>query len=176
MQAVGRMLALLGAAGMVIWGLLSAVAAAPAQTAQTPPVCRAATIVAGLIDRGKLSRQDVRLGREVTAVRCRDLTGDGERDALFAVASGGTAGNTNFGVLTGGSVGAPRRLALYRSGYKVSIAATAGDPEVLQPIYRRSDANCCPSSFEIRRYGWTGERFTLRSRHRTRTAPKRFRG
>jgi hypothetical protein len=140
-----------------------------------PAVCRTATIAAGLVDRGKLTMQDIELGRAVTTVRCRDLTGDGQRDALFAIASGGTAGNTNFGIIIGRAGGAPGRLALYRDGYKVGVAVTAGEPEVLQPIYRRNDANCCPSSFEIRRYRWTGERFTRRSRHRTTTAPKRFR-
>lgn len=163
---------------LVLTALLCAgAAAAPAGAAdQTAPVCRAATIIDRLVDRGKLTRQDVELGRGVTSIRCRDLTGDGERDALFAIASGGTAGNTNFGILLGRAGGAPGRLALYRSGYKIGVAATAGKPEVLQPIYRRDDPNCCPSSFEIRRYRWTGERFTLHSRHRTMTAPKRFRG
>lgn len=142
---------------------------------KTPAVCSPTTIETGLVDRGKLTTQDVDLGREVTTVRCRDMTGDGQRDALFAVASGGTAGNTNFGVLIGRTGGAPGRLALYREGYKVGIAVTAGQPEVLQPIYRRDDPNCCPSSFEIRRYRWAGERFTLRARHKTKTAPKRFR-
>ncbi|MEA2231453.1 MAG: hypothetical protein QOD83_1269 [Solirubrobacteraceae bacterium] len=163
----GVLLGLLGMSGAA-WTVPAA--------AQTPPVCRPATIIAGLVDRGKLGKQDVELGREVTTVRCSDLTGDGVRDALFAIASGGTAGNTNFGILIGRAGGAPGRLALYRDGYKIGVAATAGQPEVLQPIYRRNDPNCCPSSFEIRRYRWTGERFALRSRHRTRTAPKRFRG
>jgi hypothetical protein len=169
---------LIGARCVMLVGLLwaGAAAAAAGAQAQTAPVCRTTTIIDRLVDRGKLTRQDVELGRGVTTVRCRDLTGDGERDALFAIASGGTAGNTNFGILLGRAGGAPGRLALYRDGYKVAIAATAGMPEVLQPIYRRDDPNCCPSSFEIRRYRWTGERFTVRSRHRTRTAPKRFRG
>ena len=178
MNAVGRVLLLAGAAGMVSGSALRADIAAgtPVGAAHTPLVCRAAAIVTGLVDRGKLSKQDIELGRGVTAVRCRDLTGDGERDALFTVASGGTAGNTNFGILIGRADGAPGRLALYRDGYKVSVATTAGQAEVLQPIYRRNDPNCCPSSFEIRRYRWTGELFTVRSRHKTKTAPKRFRG
>jgi len=176
-RRLSRTRALVGARILMLVGLLSAglTAATPAAPARTVPVCRAATILDRLVDRGKLTRQEIELGRGVTSVRCRDLTGDGERDALFAVASGGSAGNTNFGVLLGRAGGTPGRLALYRNGYKVAVATTAGQPEVLQPIYRRDDPNCCPSSFEIRRYRWTGERFTLRSRHRTKSAPKRFR-
>ena len=176
-RRLSRARALVGAQILMLVGLLSAgvTAATPAAPARTAPVCRAATILDRLVDGGKLRRREIELGRGVTSVRCRDLTRDGERDALFAIASGGTAGNTNFGILLGRAGGAPGRLALYRNGYKVTIAATAGQPEVLQPIYRREDPNCCPSSFEIRRYRWTGTRFTLRSRYRTKSAPKRFR-
>lgn len=154
---------------------LAALVAAAAPAAQAPPVCERATIVGGLIQRGRLTAQEVELGREPSVVRCRDLSRDGARDALFAIASGGTAGNTNWGILLGRRDGGPERLALYREGYKIALAVTAGDPEVLQPVYRRDDPNCCPSSFEVRRYHWTGERFRLRSRQRTKTAPKRFR-
>ena len=163
--------------------LAVAAASVAASTAATPPaaaaaaapaVCVAKTLMDELVARGKVTAAGHGFG--VSIVRCADLDGNGERDALFAIASGGTAGNIHWGIMLGGTGGAPGRLALFRDGYKVGVAVRGGAPEVLQPIYRRNDANCCPSSFEIRRYRWTGDHFTLRSRHRTKTAPKRFFG
>ena len=83
----------------------------------------------------------MQFGRAVALVRCGDITNDGA-DALFTVFSGGTAGDTNFGVLRGGS----RALVLYRQGYKIGIARrNRRSFAVIQPHYRKNDANCCPS-------------------------------
>src|SRR4051812_1654955 len=83
---------------------LAAVAfTAPTALATSPPpnVCAQATIEQTLIRVGKLTQDDVDANAGVDQIRCGDVTGDGASDALFSVASGGTAGATRFGVLTG---------------------------------------------------------------------------
>ncbi len=152
-------------------GLASPTPAAAAK----PPVCSASVIQQGLIDRGKLTAEGVGFGEAVDLVRCGDVTGDGASDALFTVASGGTAGDTRFGVLRGRSDGSPGALVLYRQGYKVGVARRNRRAfEVLQPHYRSGDANCCPSSFRMRRYTWTGRHFRAGGAKRLKTPPPRF--
>jgi hypothetical protein len=47
--------------------------------------------------------------------------------------------------------------------FTVASGATAGD------------ANCCPSSFRVQRYRWTGKRFkTVGRAQRLKRAPRRF--
>lgn len=147
---------------------------APAAVAE-PRVCTADVIQQALIDAGRLTEQDVENGEVVDLVRCGDVTDDGVSDALFTVASGGTAGDTRFGVLGGRSDGSPAALVLYRQGYKVGVARRTGRAfEVLQPHYDSGDPNCCPSSFRMRRYTWTGSRFKAGKARKLKTAPKRF--
>jgi hypothetical protein len=154
------------ALALAILALLPATAAA----AQAP-VCDRATIEQALIDAGKVTQEDFELGRAVALVRCGDVTNDGAADAVFTVYSGGTAGDINFGVLRGGS----RALVLYRQGYKIGIARrNSRSFAVIQPHYRRNDANCCPSSFRIRRYTWSGKRFEAGKARKRKTAPRRF--
>jgi hypothetical protein len=145
-----------------------AVAAASAGAAK-PSLCRPANVQRTLIAAGKLTAQDVKFGEVVDLVRCGDVTADGRTDAVFTVASGGTAGDTRFGVLSRG------RLVLYRQGYKVGIARVSRRAfDVIQPHYGRNDPNCCPSSFRIRRYTWTGSRFKVGHARKVETAPRRF--
>ena len=154
---------------------LAALAAAPATAAAAPQVCDAAVIQQSLIDVGKLTAEDVGFGMVVDLVRCGDITNDGDADALFTVASGGTAGDTHFGVLRGAADGSPQALILYRQGYKIGIARrNRRSFAVLQPHYAKNDANCCPSSFRLRRYTWTGSRFKAGKAHKRKTAPRRF--
>jgi hypothetical protein len=148
----------------------------PATAAARPPVCSAGVIQQRLIDRGTLTQEDVAGGEVVDLVRCGDITADGHADALFTVASGGTAGDTRFGVVRGRPDGSAGPLVLYRQGYNIGIARRRRRAfEVLQPHYAAGDANCCPSSFRLRRYRWTGSRFKAVGRaRRLEHAPRRF--
>jgi hypothetical protein len=146
-------------------------AAVPATaSAAKPPVCTRSVIQQALIDAGKLTPEDVTNGEVVDLVRCGDVTADGRTDAVFTLASGGTAGDTRFGVLKG-----DKKLVLYRTGYKVGISRHSRRAfDVLQPHYGANDPNCCPSSFRMRRYTWTGTRFKAGNAKKLESAPARF--
>jgi hypothetical protein len=154
---------------------LGGLALLPPTAAAKPRVCTADAIQQELIDAGKLTEEDVENGETVDLIRCGDITDDGHADALFTVASGGTAGDTRFGVLRGRRDGSPRALVLYRQGYKLGVARRNRRAfEVIQPHYRSADPNCCPSSFRLRRYTWTGNRFKAGRATTRKTAPARF--
>jgi hypothetical protein len=143
---------------------------APAALAK-PAVCGAGTIQQALIGAGRMTQDDFGNGSGVDLVRCGDVTNDGHADAVFTLASGGTAGDTHFGVLDG-STG---KLRLFKPGYKTGVARvnrTAFD--VIQPHYGKNDPNCCPSSFRVQRYTWTGSRFSVGHAKKLKTAPRRF--
>src|SRR4051794_2048804 len=120
--------------------------AAPSHAAR-PITCKKSTI------KGVLAAEGRSAGQDISRIVCTDVTGDGTKDALFTVYSGGTAGDIAFGVITGpGGV-----LELYKRGYKVGVDPTSHTSfDVQQPIYRRSDPNCCPSKFAITSYTWNG--------------------
>src|SRR3954447_1453645 len=140
--------------------LLALLLVPSAARAAEPSLCTAAALEQALIDAGKLTQADVDGGEAVDLIRCGDLTSDGDADALFTLASGGTAGDTRFGVFQGRADGTARRLLLFRQGYKVGISRrTKRAFEVIQPHYKLDEPNCCPSSFRIRRYTWTGHHF-----------------
>jgi hypothetical protein len=146
-------------------------ALAPAAQAQPPSLCSASVIEQTLVGAGRSSADE---GADVNLIRCGDLTNDGAPDVLFTIASGGTAGDTHFGVIQGGADGAGE-VALYRSGYKLGVARRNGTSfDVLQPHYRANDPNCCPSSFRQTRYTWTGTRFKRGATKKLKTAPARF--
>ena len=84
---------------------LAGLALLPSAAAAKPRVCQAAAVQQALIDAGKLTAEDVGFGMVVDVVRCGDITADGDADGLFTVASGGTAGDTRFGVFRGDSDG-----------------------------------------------------------------------
>ena len=154
---------------------LTALALLPASAAAKPAVCNPTVIQDPLIAAGKLKQKDIGFGAGVDVVRCRDVTNDDMIDAVFTVASGGTAGDTHFGVLLGREDGSNGRLALYRPGYAVGISVlTRHSFETIQPHYRSHDANCCPSSFRIRRFTWTGDHFKRGKARKVKHAPRRF--
>ena len=147
----------------------------PATASAKPAVCHRSTIQQELLDSGRLTEEGIGFGEVVTLVRCGDVTDDGHADALFAVASGGTAGNTRFGVVEGLEDGSPGALVLYRRGYKVGLARrNRRSFEVLQPHYGANDPNCCPSSFRMRRYTWFGNGFSAGKAKKLDRAPRRF--
>ena len=147
----------------------------PATASAKPTICQRATVQQELVDIGRLTAEDVALGEVVTLVRCGDVTDDGRTDALFAVSSGGTAGNTRFGVFEGSEDGSPGALVLYRRGYKLGLARRDHKSfEVLQSHYGANDPNCCPSSFRMRRYTWFGNGFSRGKAVKLDRAPRRF--
>jgi len=101
-------------------------------------------------------------------VLCFDFTRDGRVDLAVTIASGGTAGDIGFVVFRATAAG--WRVALTGAGYKLGLARLGHDLVETQPIYRKNDANCCPSGgFDHLRYHWNGARFVrVRSWH-TRT-------
>jgi hypothetical protein len=140
-----------------------------------PALCSADTIQQTLINAGKLTQEDVDNGIVVDLVRCGDVTADHTSDAIFTLASGGTAGDTRFGVLKGAADGSSGSLVLYRSGYKIGIARHSSRSfDVLQPHYGENDPNCCPSSFRMRRYTWSGSHFKGGKSKKLKNAPRRF--
>jgi hypothetical protein len=156
---------------------LAGLALLPATAAAKPPVCDPAVLQQALIDAGKLTAEDVGFGEVVDLVRCGDVTNDGATDAVFTLASGGTAGDTRFGVWRGGADGSPAELVLYRRAYSVGIVRrNRRSFATIQPHYASGDANCCPSSFRVRRFTWTGTHFARGKARKleTRTPPRRF--
>ena len=154
---------------------LAALALLPATAVAKPQVCNPDVIQQALIDAGKLTQEDVDLGMVVAQVRCGDVTADDAIDAVFTIASGGTAGATHFGVLQGREDGSNGALLLYRQGYKIGVARHSRRAfDVLQPHYRKNDANCCPSSFRVRRFTWTGDHFKRAKARKLKHAPRRF--
>ena len=148
---------------------------APASASAKPAVCQRATIEDTLVTGGELTAERIAGGQRVNLVRCGDVTDDGNADALFAVASGGTAGNTRFGVIEGREDGSAGGLVLYKRGYKVGLARRDRRSfEVLQPHYAAADPNCCPSSFRLTRYRWFGNGFSAGKAKKLEDAPRRF--
>ncbi len=82
---------------------------------------------------------------------CFDFTGDGRRDVAFAILSGGTAGATHWAVFRGVRTSSSRLSRRYRkvaerfSGSKTRLVRSGRLLGVDNPIYKRDDANCCPT-------------------------------
>jgi hypothetical protein len=104
---------------------------------------------------------------------CSDFTGDGLTDLAVTVASGGTAGDIGWVVLVQVPSRGPLpawRVALVRGGYKLGLSRIGHDLADSQPVYRRSDPNCCPTGgFDHRRWHWNGRRFAVVRSWHTRT-------
>ena len=104
----------------------AAAAAAPAAGA-APAVCPADVVDQTLIAAGKLTQQEIdEFWVKVDLLRCGDVTNDGASDALFTLASGGTAGDTVFGVVRGNPDGTAGGLVLYSRPTRSAWRATAG--------------------------------------------------
>src|SRR5215216_4631528 len=84
--------------------------------------CSAEVVQQTLVSAGKLTQEQIDNGVVVDLVRCGDVTGDGASDAVYTLASGGTAGDTRFGVLAGNPDGTLGKRIYFRSGYKIGIA------------------------------------------------------
>ena len=73
---------------------------------------------------GKLSQDDIDNGVVVSLVRCGDVTGDGVTDAVYTLTSGGTAGDTQFGVLQGNANSTLGKRILARRATRSGSRAT----------------------------------------------------
>ena len=93
-------------------------------------------------------------------VICFDFTRDGRLDLAVTIASGGTAGDVGFVVFRGTAAG--WRVALTRGGYKLGLFRVGGNVVSSQPVYGKTDPNCCPTGgFDHMRYHWNGSTFTV---------------
>jgi hypothetical protein len=133
------------------------------------------TVQDHLLASGLLTQEDVDNGVVVSLVRCGDVTGDGGADAVYTLNGGGTAGATRFGVLRGNADGTLGKRILNKQGYKIGIARhNSKSFDVMQPHYRATDPNCCPSSFRQTRYTWNGKTFKAGKAKKLKKAPARF--
>ena len=155
--------------------LVLAPLALPGGAAAKPPLCAHDAVQQRLVDLGKLTPEGIELGGDVDLIRCGDVTKDGDTDAVFTIASGGTAGDIRFGVLRGSADGSAPELVLYKQGYKVGVARrNRRSFEIIQPHYKAGEPNCCPSSFRKRRYTWRGDHFKAGKAKKLKHAPAKF--
>jgi hypothetical protein len=153
--------------------VLAMIGATPASAAAGIPCNRER--VAGIVrDQNRNLADAERNMGGISSLRCFDFTGDGTRDVLFSVFGGGTAGNGAWGLVV--ADGGTHKLTNYGGGGSdLGIDRRGSRPQVINPIYRRGDPNCCPTGgFRIRTYKWNGRRLRLESTRRTGSAPKRF--
>ncbi|MGE4428322.1 MAG: hypothetical protein AB7G37_17850 [Solirubrobacteraceae bacterium] len=150
--------------------VLAVAVSVPAADAASPSACRSGTIASLAADR----EADVTAALEYGSVvrTCRDLNGDGRRDALFIITGGGTGGAFWGGIVQGTS-GNRARLGAWVGGQsKMSYGFYKGRPALAWPVYRRADAGCCPTGgWKVRRFIRSGKGFrplkTLRKRSNT---------
>jgi hypothetical protein len=96
----------------------------------------------------------------VGGVICLDFTRDGKTDMVAAIDSGGTAGAIAWIAFRATPSGWQRVLA--RSGYKLGLVRAGSDLISTQPIYRKNDANCCPTGgFDHDRWHWDGSKLVV---------------
>jgi len=91
-------------------------------------------------------------------------------DGVLAVsiASGGTAGDTAW--LAFVRAGSGWRVVKAAGGYKLGIFRMGRQLEVVQPVYRRRDPNCCPTGgFDRVLYRFDGRSLAVTRRWHTRT-------
>lgn len=105
----------------------------------------------------------------IGSLSCRDVTGDRAADLLLTFSSGGTAGDVAWAVFRRAS--GAWKLALTRlEVYKLALRVIGGDPVETIPVYRVSDANCCPTGgYDHTRWHWDGKRFVPIRNWHTRT-------
>jgi hypothetical protein len=137
-----------------------AAAALPAAAAAAPTCSDAAARSAIRFAKPKLApfgRPQVFQPKSAGAVLCFDGTGDGRTDMAVSLVSGGTAGDIGWVFFAAKETG--WRLAGSGAGYKLWIVRAGSQLEVRQPVYRKADANCCPTGgFDHTLYRWNGRR------------------
>lgn len=131
--------------------------------ALAPPPCTAASARRAILASPALValRPTLQTDGGVDKLICADLTGDGVRDLAATIFSGGTAGDTAWVVFR--ADGSRWRLA-YRQlhAYKVGLFRSGRDMIESQPIYKKNDANCCPTGGVFhRRFHWVAGRLKI---------------
>ena len=87
------------------------------------------------------------------------LVCDGATMAV-ALASGGTAGDVGYVLFRRTASG--WRVERTGPGYQLGVFALGADVQVVQPVYRKNDPNCCPTGgFDHVRWHWNGTRFVV---------------
>jgi hypothetical protein len=156
---------------LVLAVVAAAVTTAPAEGSHT--VCGPATARAAITathPRVKMLGETAQRidPNSVDKVICFDFTRDGRTDVAVSIASGGTAGDVGFVVLRRTPAG--WAVALEGGGYKLGLTRAGHDVVETQPVYRKNDANCCPTGgFDHRRFHWNGTRFVLARSWHTKT-------
>lgn len=103
-------------------------------------------------------------------VLCHDFTRDGRKEMAITFASGGTAGDIAWVVFRRAGVGWKLALARLRVDH-LYLSVRGGDLIETQPVYRKTDANCCPTGgFNHVRWHWNGNRFVVARRWHTQKA------
>lgn len=133
----------------------AAVAAGPAVSASSP-ACAEATLTEIAIAKDPENVSFALENHGAILRTCRDLDGDGRKDALFTVESGGSGGAFLGGIVSDGGDG-PRLRAWVSGHSRTSFGFRKGRPAFAWPVYRKGDANCCASG------GWRVRRFVADS-------------
>jgi len=97
--------------------------------------------------------------RDLDGTICIPLPG-GRKAMVVTVGSGGTAGDIDWAIYV--SSGTGWKLALTRGGYKLGLVRKGSDIVETDPVYKKNDANCCPSGgFVHTRWHWNGAKFVV---------------
>ncbi|WP_026911017.1 hypothetical protein [Patulibacter minatonensis] len=147
-------LASVAAASSAAVSVLPASAAAPASGA-----CAKDAIVAAASSKDAEGVQfAVENGGGVVST-CRDLNGDGKKDALFTVQGGGTGGAFSGGIVTDRGNGPV--LAAWVTGHsKTSAGFRKGRPALAYPVFRKGEPDCCATGgWRVRRFAPSGTGF-----------------
>jgi hypothetical protein len=113
------------------------------------------------------SPQRITPGAVDTAI-CADLSGGGAQDVAISIASGGTAGDVGYAVFQRRAGG--WAVVLKGNGYKLGLLRVGNELDVSQPVYKKSDPNCCPTGgFDHTRFRYVGGRFVAVKQTHTNT-------
>jgi len=84
-----------------------------------------------------------------------------------SIASGGTAGDTSWVAFVRAGTG--WRVVKAEQGYKLGLFPRGDRLEVVQPVYRRRDPNCCPTGgYDRVLYRFDGRQLVVTRRWHTR--------
>lgn len=159
----GLAVVLVGVAFSVVGGRVTA---APAAGGCSKAAAKAAVLASSLPQRWKdEARHKYGPYEGLDGTICRDFTRDGQIDMAATFASGGTAGDVAWVLFR--RVGSGWKLAIARlHDYKLTLTVRGSDIVETLPVYRRNDANCCPTGgFDHRLFHWNGGRFVVRFWH-----------
>jgi hypothetical protein len=90
-----------------------------------------------------------------------DLTGDGVKEAVVPISSGGTGGNVAYAVFgyRGGDL--KELLVVKPEAGRVTVSVEDGVLVETQPVYAPEDPLCCPSELRHTYYRWDGRELVV---------------